>query len=304
MSLEEVKTQYFQYMQQRNLSPQTIDKEAKYTNWFVSHLETLGITNPRKIDQTAVDSFIKNRAYYINRKNQPNKPKTREAELSALRNFLKYLESKRIVKLTVPSLRLPNLELPKTILTKPELLKLFAQPDMGTVFGYRDRLILELLYATGIRNAELTNLQTNHIDFEARTVFVDQGKGGKDRVVPCNETALKFAKNYIFEIRPQLANKLHPNHHLILSRNGRRLTCSNLGDVIHKHLKAAKLKGIITVHTFRHTAATHLLQNGMPLRHVQELLGHQKMNTTGRYVHLNIKDLQKEYNKFHPQALG
>jgi integrase/recombinase XerD len=195
----------------------------------------------------------------------------------------------------------PTLQLPKTILTKSELLDLFDMPDTSTLLGYRNRMILELLYATGMRHAELFNLSVSDISFETATVLIQHGKGGHDRVVPLNATALKFIRHYIDVIRPQLLSH-STTKRLIVSIYGTTSKRPKLGELLQPYFK--KIKKPLSIHTFRHTFATHMLQNGMPLRHVQELLGHAKLQTTTRYLHLNIKDLQREYTKFHPRGRG
>ena len=301
---------YAQYLKLKNLSPLTIQNNLSKTKNFLAYLEKSGVNHLADLKQKHLDNYLQQRAYSINAHNRVNRPATRNQEQICLRNFLKFIEREGVLarSIEIPTIRLPMLELPKSILTKTELITLFAQPDLGTVLGYRDRLILELLYATGIRHSEFCNLQINHLNFEEKVVFIKSGKGDKDRMVPCNDTALKFAKNYLAEIRPQLVQTsrqgVSTNHHLILNHHGQPFNNPKLNPIIKQYVLKAKLKKQITIHSFRHTFATHLLQNGMALRHVQELLGHQKLDTTTIYLHLNIKDLQKEYKKFHPQALG
>ena len=293
---------YTQYLNLKNFSPHTIRRNISKTKQFLAYLNNHDILDLSTLEQSHFDNYLQKLTYHINGYNRVNSPATRNQDLICLRNFLKFLEREKLITIAIelPRIRLPKLELPKSILTKAELISLFNQPDLGTVLGYRDRLILELLYATGIRHAELCALKTNNLNFEDKTVYIKSGKGDKDRVVPCNDTALKFAKNYLAEIRPQLVRK--PNHHLILNYRGQPFARPRLDQIIQQYVLKAKLKKHVTCHTFRHTFATHLLQKGMALRHVQELLGHQDINNTVRYLHLNIKDLQKEYNKFHPQA--
>jgi integrase/recombinase XerD len=196
--------------------------------------------------------------------------------------------------------------LPKDILTKRELLKIFKQPDTGTPIGYRNRVCFELLYATGMRRQEMAHLKISNINFKEKVIHIEQGKGQKDRVVPVCDTAMKWLSHYVKYIRPKLLGKSKNRSGsgeqiLFLTANGCPIKPESLGETLMRYIEKAKLKKRIRVHSFRHTIATHLLQKGMPLRHVQELLGHEMMGTTTRYLQLSIKDLQREYRKTHPR---
>lgn len=244
----------------------------------------------RELTQTKINQYLKARYYHLNPKGKYNKPTTKNLEIISIRSLIKFL---KITDLNLELIKEPNHNLPQNILTKSKLLKLFKLPNLKTTKGFRDRTMLEILYATGIRRAELANLETS--DFKQAQLLIKNGKGQKDRFVPLNQTAINFLNDYLKNHRPKLKPK---SNHIFLSLQGRQFCIKALNLLFKPYLK--KINPNITIHTLRHTLATHLIQNNMPLRHVQELLGHKKLDTTIKYLHLNIKDLKKEFNRCHP----
>jgi integrase/recombinase XerD len=295
---------YLERLLLRGLQEKTIKAVKVILNDLFESLYRQGIADLVKVKKTMLKEYLEERYYYINRYGKQNGIRVRNKEISTVKDFfsslydLEYLKDDPARKLG--RIREPSLCLPKDILTKAELLKLFRLPDVKSKLGYRDRVILEVLYSTGIRRAELCSLKVEDINYIEGTVFISKGKGGKDRVVPIGKKALSFVKHYVKNIRPGLVK--HKNiANLILSYTGRFVVPKNLNDMLKKYIKTINKNKEITIHSLRHTYATHLLQKGMKLRYVQELLGHENMNTTIRYLHLNIKDLQTEYRKCHPR---
>jgi integrase/recombinase XerD len=190
--------------------------------------------------------------------------------------------------------------LPRQILTPREAKKILEAVDTSTALGYRDRAILEVFYATGIRNQELCNLRLNDLDLESELVRVHQGKGGKDRVVPLSSIACRILETYLAAIRPQLT-KHQPSEWLFVSWRGGKIDRCNASKIVVQHAKAAGIKKHVTCHIWRHTCATHLLQNHANLRHVQEMLGHKSLATTERYLHLTLTELKAAHRRFHPR---
>jgi integrase/recombinase XerD len=269
-------------------------------------LDSIKINDVTQITEEINRGYLKERFYYINQYGRQNSTGYRNKEIAVIKNFLKYLEDETIIDQNLSAklyhYKMPSNNIPKDILTKRELLKLFAMPDIKTNLGYRDRIIMEILYATGMRRSELKNLKVQDINFKDKTIFIQQGKGLKDRVVPINDTALKFIENYINHVRPEIlkqAKTAKTDRLIVHPRTGKINSGNTINDILNPYFK--KLKKKITVHSFRHTFATHLLQNGMTLRHVQVLLGHTKLDTTIRYLQLHLKDLQREYKKYHPR---
>jgi integrase/recombinase XerD len=191
------------------------------------------------------------------------------------------------------------------VLNESEIARLIETTDITTTIGLRDRALLEVLYATGIRHAEVHKLDLYDVDTAAHHLTVRLGKGQRDRVVPLTETAAHWLTRYVTAARPELAagkwwgkgrrrgqpKLIAPTSALWLSVTGRRLSYQMIADRIRDYALQAELKA--SVHTFRHSCATHLLRGGASLRHVQQLLGHRDLNTTELYTHVELQDLQQ-----------
>ena len=178
------------------------------------------------------------------------------------------------------------------------LLTCASQED--TPDSLRDRAMFELLYASGLRVTELVSLNLGDIDLEQGTVRC-LGKGGKERVIPVHSGAIAVLRRYIDEARPTLV-KQQSERSLFLNRRGQRLSRQGFWLILKAHAKRSGISKKITPHTLRHSFATHLLQGGAPLRHVQELLGHSSITTTQVYTHLTSEHVRTEYDKSHPRA--
>jgi integrase/recombinase XerD len=164
----------------------------------------------------------------------------------------------------------------------------------------RDRCIVELLYATGLRNQELRTLPVGNVDLTEKTLFVT-GKGSKDRIVPVGDWVMPYLLEYLEAARPKLINLREPTELLFVSKNGRMITEANLGDMIKKYARKIGLDIPITPHSFRHACATHLLKGGADIRYVQELLGHSDLSSTQIYTQLDISFLKQAHKKYHPR---
>lgn len=196
--------------------------------------------------------------------------------------------------------------LPKDVLTQAEAVAILEAPDAGTVTGRRDRAILETMYATGLRRAELRALEVADVDLDAELLTIRRGKGGKGRVVPLTRTACAALKAYLRTTRPALLGGVvsarlfvspvnHPGEDFCLGEHA-------LGNLVARYAKAAGVKKKVTPHLWRHTCATHLLQNQANVRHVQELLGHKCLATTERYLRLTVSDLKDAHRRHHPRG--
>lgn len=304
MNLETALEAYLKYLTQRACSPKTIDESKRGLRHYLSFLKDQDVSLVMDITDTLNQDYISSRFYIMNQFGRQNVAATRNNEIKVVRSFLTYLFTQELLETSLAeTLRYCKLgsRIPKDILTKRELLKVFKLPKLTTPKGLRDRMILEVLYATGIRRGELVGLRLQDIDFTQKTLFVHKGKGLKPRVVPVNETALSYLKEYIQSARPMLlaAHKdKKKTDQLVLGTRKPMDNANTLNSELKPYFKTLKKK--IGIHSFRHTCATHLLQAGMPLRHVQELLGHDKLDTTIRYLQLHLKDLQREYKKCHP----
>jgi integrase/recombinase XerD len=173
------------------------------------------------------------------------------------------------------------------------------QPDTKTALGVRDRAMLELLYAAGLRVSELVSLRTNDINLQSG-YLVSTGKGSKERIIPFGESARIKTEEYLNNVRPQLL-KGGKVPELFLSRFGRKMTRQAFWKIIKKHALSAGIKTNLSPHSLRHSFATHLLAGGADLRAVQQMLGHADISTTQIYTHIMKDRLREVYDKFHPR---
>ena len=231
------------------------------------------------------------------------------AVLAAVRSFFRFLKREGYI-IRDPAAELEYAReprrLPRNILTPAEALRIIQAPDTGTALGVRDRAILETLYATGLRSAELRAVRTADVNLEEQLLRVNDGKGGHDRVVPIGAHAAKWIENYANVIRPQLASAratARPCETLFLSARGRAIDPHTLGDIVKRYAKLVRIKKHITCHVWRHSCATHLIQgrNGANVRVVQEMLGHRSISTTEKYLWLTITDLKEAHSRCHPR---
>jgi integrase/recombinase XerD len=221
---------------------------------------------------------------------------------STLRTFHRFLAAQGRVRSDPTSLlRSPRLSrhLP-TVLSPEEVERLLGVPKVSTPIGLRDRAMLELLYATGLRVSELLNLALTHVDLTVGFVRC-LGKGAKERVVPVGSSASHWVKVYLAEGRPSLA-KGRGTPFLFLGRGGRRLSRQAFWKGLRAYARRVGIRKRVTPHTLRHSFATHLLEGGADLRSVQLMLGHADISTTQIYTHVSRARLREIHDRFHPRS--
>lgn len=223
-------------------------------------------------------------------------------EVVALKIFFRWLASRtRIAHDPAEVLPLPRIEryLPET-LNEQAAEQLLAAVDVNAPRGLRDRAMLELLYASGLRAGELTGARLENLDLDARVIRVT-GKGGKTRLVPVGTKACEAITTYLEKERPQFVSK-RTGSHIFLSRHGKSLTTVRLWQIVKETAKRAGIDTSVYPHLLRHSFATHLLGGGADLRVIQEMLGHADISTTQIYTHVEQKRLKETHRKFHPRA--
>ena len=242
-------------------------------------------------------------AYMLSLKEKKYAPTTVARKVAAAHSFFGFLTAEGMVKtdptenMSSPSVGKP---LPKPI-SLSEVRRLLEQPAKGdTLEAQRDKAMLELLYASGMRISELVSLKLNDIDLDGGFVRC-LGKGKKERMIPIYEGAARSCKEYIETTHPKLAHNKSDDA-LFLNPRGDRLTRQGFWQKLKGYVKAAKLDHRISPHTLRHSFATHMLSGGADLRAVQELLGHANISTTQVYTHLTNEHVRKTYEKSHPRA--
>jgi len=235
------------------------------------------------------------------------KKRTIVRRLSSLRTFFKYAYSQGMITVS-PIEDIENPKMEKTIpisLNYDQVQKLFDQPDTSNYLGFRDRVIMELFYSSGLRVSELCALDRDDFDPENLLVRL-RGKGKKERVIPITKNAAEWIKDYLEHPDRHRNNEGHlsqvDDKAIFLNRLGTRLTCRSVDRKFDKYLRQSGLAGKVTPHTIRHTIATHWLENGMDLKTIQVLLGHSSLATTTIYTHVSTKLKKKVYDEAHPRA--
>lgn len=221
--------------------------------------------------------------------------------ISALKSFYRFLLLDGLVdKDPAANLSSPKawLSLPK-FLTVDEAARLVLQPDERDLHGLRDRAMLEVLYATGLRVSELIRLRPGDLNLDDGYVIC-RGKGGKERVVPLGQAAAALTRRYIDDVRPRLLKK--PDETLFLTRLGSQFTRQGIWKMLREYARKAGLEDKVSPHVLRHSFATHLLERGADLRSVQLMLGHSQITTTQIYTHVSRERLRQVYEKYHPRA--
>ena len=243
-------------------------------------------------------------AYLSQLKQAGRSASTIARKLASIKAFYRFLTAERYIRrdpAEVLEAAQRGLHLPK-FLSVQEVDNLLEQPNLGTWDGYRDKTMLETLYATGMRVSELVSVPLQSVDLKMQYLIV-MGKGSKERMLPLGRTALKYLERYINVVRPQLLHgKPEAAKELFVTRWGGPMTRQRVNELIEEYAKQAGITKRVTPHMLRHSFATHLLNNGTDLRVVQELLGHADISTTQIYTHLDMERLREVYDKTHPRA--
>lgn len=224
-------------------------------------------------------------------------------KLAAIKAFYRFMTAEgymdanpaEVVEAGTKGIKLPR------VLSEDEVVRLLNQPDITTAEGFRDRTMLEVLYATGMRVSELINLTLDRVDLNMKYIIAF-GKGSKERIVPLGSVAAEFLQHYLEKVRPKLTHAGRNTNIVFLAFGGHELTRQRFWQIIRAYGRKANINKALTPHILRHSFATHLLDNGADLRSVQELLGHSDISTTQIYTHLTNKRLRDIYVKAHPRA--
>lgn len=227
-------------------------------------------------------------------------PSTISHNISTLRTFYSYyIKIDKIRINPVDAISQPKLaKLLPVYLTEEEMLNLL-DIKINTPFDARNKAILELMYATGLRISEVVNLEFKNIDYDECIVRI-MGKGSKERIIPINDYAIDALKNYIFNYRNDMI-KHNINNYIFLNNHGNKMTRQGIFKMIKEECLKKNIEKNVTPHTIRHTFATHLLENGADLRIIQELLGHSDISTTQIYTHISNESLRNDYKTYFPR---
>lgn len=293
---------YLSWMRIKNYSQYTINNREFYLLWFLEWAGMRGLVRPSEITKPILERYQRYMFYYRKKDGEPLSFPCQYNRLVAIRSWFKWLSKGNYILYNPASdLELPKVEkrLPRAVLSESEAESIINQPDVATVFGLRDRAMLEVLYSTGIRRLELIQLKILDLDSERGTLLVRMGKGKKDRMIPIGERAILWTEKYLHEARPELACG-DDEGILFLSKLGQALGKNRLTSLIRSYVDAAKIGKKGSCHLFRHTMATLMLENGADIRFIQAMLGHVELSTTEIYTQVSIKKLKEVHTLTHP----
>jgi integrase/recombinase XerD len=296
---------YLEQLYARGVSPSVTERARLVLPRLFEHLHRQGLRDVLSVRELHLLRFA------LHLSEVPKKHGPEGATLSAgaqscylhtVRGFFLWLVRSGVL-LENPARDLPapeSVRLPRRVLTKSEARRLMNAPSRSSVQGQRDRAILEVLYGTGLRRGECLQLDVTDVDLGQELLLIRSGKGKKDRMVPLTRQAVSALDFYLREGRPELV-KDSRELALFLSKYGLRMSPTCLSELLTKHAKAARVEGAVFPHALRHAYATHLLKGKASIRHVQELLGHQSLQSTAVYTRVNIEDLHEVFSRCHPR---
>jgi len=287
-------------------SPRTLESYRSHLDRFLDYLESeTDIADVTAVTPEILHSYQMHLYAWVGEKGRGLSLATQAARLSAVRSFFRFLVRTDVLRYDpAAGIELPRRRkvLPRSMLSKKEMGGLLAAASERTPLGLRDRAMIEVLYSTGMRNAELRALGVGDLDLERGLVRISQGKNGRDRVVPLGNAACISVRQYLTAARPKLLphmGNVEPT--LFISKNGRPLLALGVIYPIRKYARQAGIDHVVTPHSLRHTFATHLLQGRADIRHIQAMLGHASVATTQLYTRVEVTDLKEVHRRCHPR---
>ena len=293
---------YLEAIELKNFAEPTMKTRRFILGKLLNWCHERSLYHSTEITKPILDRYRRYLYDYRQENGRPLRFVTQHSRLSAIRAFFAFLARENLILYNPASeLDLPKVEerLPM-VLTVKEVEKVLAEVDLDSRFGIRDRAIIETLYSTGVRASELCRLELGHLDHDRGTVWIKQGKGRKDRIIPIGQRALLWVDKYLSDARDDQLSDIYEMA-LFLSKYGRGFTVSGLGKVTSRYVRAIGKPG--SCHVFRHSMATHMLEGGADIRYVQQMLGHGDLRSTETYTHVSIRKLKEIHAATHPAKL-
>jgi len=279
----------------KRLSLNTLQSYRRDIEQYFTYLQEINLQNISNTNKTTVIAYL----LYLQKKGRATSTISRN--LASIRSFYQYISKNKLIDHD-PTTELESPKVEKKfpqILSTEEVELLLEQPQCVDLKGFRDKAMLELLYATGIRVTELIQLDTQDLNLEI--AFIRCNKGARERMIPIGSMAIAALKEYLNKSRPLLIQKIDEKA-LFVNINGGRLTRQGFWKIIKQYKNQAQISKDITPHTLRHSFAAHLLENGADLRSIQEMLGHSDISSTQIYAQMAKNKLKEVYKKSHPRA--
>ena len=296
---------FLDHIEVRHYSPRTVSGFRDSLAMFVLWCEERGVTRPVEVTRPVLERYQRHLFWRRKRDGMPLSNQTQYGRIVPVRGLFRFLvRHNRILANPAADLELPKVDqrLPRAVLSVAEAERVLSLPDVTTAgFGVRDRAILEVLYSTGVRRAELIALTVWDIDADRGVMVVRRGKGRKDRIIPIGSRAAAWVARYSHEVRPRLV--VEPDSGvLFLTKEGLDLTPDHLSGLVTRYVDRAELGKRGSCHLFRHTMATLMLEHGADLRYIQQMLGHADIATTTIYTQVAIGALKAIHDATHPGA--
>ncbi len=292
------------WLEQRAFSAATREGRRWAVRVFLGWAQERGVVRAQEVSKPVLETYQRWLWHQKRADGRPWSVSTQIGRLIGVQRFFawacreNFLTGNPAADLTLP--RKPPPGLPRA-LSVAQIAAVLAVPDTADALGVRDRAILEILYATGLRRLELTTLELGDVDRIRGTLAVRRGKGGKDRMVPLGEHARHWLERYLEQSRPRLQADA-AEQTLFLTGYGERFSKGGLANIVRAILKQAGVQSAGSCHLFRHTCATHMLEGGADIRYIQQLLGHAKLDTTQIYTAVTIEQLREVHARCHPHG--
>lgn len=304
LALTRAMDEHFEWMLMTGYTADTVRGRRIAIRRFIAWCDDRGLSDPKEITKPILERYQRHLFYYRKTDGAPLSLGSQHACLTPLKTFFKWLaKANHILSNPASELELPRQpkHLPRALLSVEDIEAILRATDPATASGLRDRAMLEVLYSTGLRRTELVNLKRYDADLNRLIVFVREGKGQRDRVVPVGERAALWLDKYLIESRPHLAG--NDCEALFVSDYGEALRPDVLATKVRRYMEEAGIDKPGSCHLFRHACATHMLDNGADIRFIQAMLGHAALTSTERYTHVAIGKLQEIHAATHPAKL-
>lgn len=295
---------YMEHLGLRGYTPVGRQSIERYIREFIVWADERGVTHPQQVSRPVLERYQRWLFHYRKKDGEPLNVRSQRGKIIPLRGFFKWLtRTGEIPANPAADLDLPRQikRLPRNVLSVEEAERVMAGADLGSVIGLRDRAMMEVLYATGMRRMEIAGLAIDDIEADRAVVLIRQGKGQKDRLIPLGERALHWVTKYLDEARPQLVWNAQ-DRTLFLGNEGLPLSPTWLSTVITSYVNRAGIGKRGGCHLWRHTMATLMLEGGADIRFIQAMLGHADISSTQIYTQVAVRQLSQVHATTHPGA--